>query len=90
MQIQGGVGAGHLGICRLREVLLTPSHTALVLDYAAGGTVFDRLASHAPVAQQQEALCVPEPTARFMFKQLASTMAFLHSNHIAHRCVGFG
>ena len=89
VQIQAGVGAGHVGVLPLKEVLLTPTHTALVLDYAAGGTVFDRLASQRAAqqqAQQPQQLCMPEGSARFLFRQLASTVAFLHSNHIAHRC----
>ena len=37
LQIQGERGAEHPGICRVLEVALTPTHLALVLEYAAGG-----------------------------------------------------
>lgn len=36
LQIQAQTGEGHLNMCHIKEVILTPSHLALVLDYEAG------------------------------------------------------
>ncbi len=36
LQIQAQHGAGHVGLCHLHEVLLTPSHVVLVLEYEPG------------------------------------------------------
>jgi hypothetical protein len=36
LQVQGEGGAGHVGVCHLYEAVLSPTHAALVLEYAAG------------------------------------------------------
>ncbi|GAB4821080.1 hypothetical protein N2152v2_008126 [Parachlorella kessleri] len=82
--IQAQTGEGHINMCHIREVVLTPSHLALVLDYEAGGSVAEFVASRIPLVSKLD-LCISEGLARFMFKQLVSGVDFLHKNHIAHR-----
>ena len=35
----------HPNIIRFKEVILTPTHLAIVMEYAAGGELFDRICS---------------------------------------------
>lgn len=82
--IQAEVGAGSPHMTTLREVLLTPTHLAMVLEYAAGGSCAEYVATQIPRVSRLD-LCVPEEAARFMFKQLAAGVEYLHALHVAHR-----
>ncbi|KAE9606867.1 putative protein kinase CAMK-OST1L family [Lupinus albus] len=66
----------HPNIIRFKEVFLTPTHLALVLEYAAGGELFDRICNNGPFTEYM---------ARFFFQQLISGVGYCHSMQICHR-----
>lgn len=82
--IQAEVGWGSPHMCTLQEVMLTPSHLAMVLDYEAGGSCAEYVAAQIPKVARLE-LCVDEERARYMFRQLIAGVEYLHSLHVAHR-----
>ncbi|KAF1861666.1 hypothetical protein Lal_00026074 [Lupinus albus] len=69
----------HPNIIRFKEVFLTPTHLALVLEYAAGGELFDRICNNGPFTEYMVR------KARFFFQQLISGVGYCHSMQICHR-----
>ncbi|XVF10937.1 hypothetical protein REPUB_Repub07fG0226400 [Reevesia pubescens] len=66
----------HPNIIRFKEVLLTPTHLAIVMEYAAGGELFERICSAGRFSEDE---------ARFFFQQLISGVSYCHSMQICHR-----
>ncbi|KAJ8633818.1 hypothetical protein MRB53_027154 [Persea americana] len=66
----------HPNIVRFKEVLLTPTHLAIVMEYAAGGELFERICSAGRFSEDE---------ARFFFQQLISGVSYCHSMEICHR-----
>ncbi|KAK3025934.1 hypothetical protein RJ639_040850 [Escallonia herrerae] len=66
----------HPNIVRFKEVLLTTTHLAIVMEYAAGGELYERI-SNAGRFNENE--------ARFFFQQLISGVSYCHSMEICHR-----
>lgn len=66
----------HPNIVRFKEVLLTPTHLAIVMEYAAGGELFERICSAGRFSEDE---------ARFFFQQLLSGVSYCHSMQICHR-----
>ncbi|KAH1065367.1 hypothetical protein J1N35_030354 [Gossypium stocksii] len=66
----------HPNIVRFKEVLLTPTHLAIVMEYAAGGELFDRICNAGRFGEDE---------ARFFFQQLISGISYCHSMQICHR-----
>ncbi|XP_077224338.1 serine/threonine-protein kinase SAPK2-like [Tasmannia lanceolata] len=66
----------HPNIIRFKEVLLTPTHLAIVMEYAAGGELFERIRSAGRFSEDE---------ARFFFQQLISGVSYCHSMRICHR-----
>uniref|UniRef100_A0A3Q7FBQ4 non-specific serine/threonine protein kinase n=1 Tax=Solanum lycopersicum TaxID=4081 RepID=A0A3Q7FBQ4_SOLLC len=60
----------HPNIIRFKEVILTPTHLAIVMEYASGGELFERI-SNAGRFNEDE--------ARFFFQQLISGVSYCHS-----------
>lgn len=58
------------------QVLLTPTHLAIVMEYAAGGELFERICSAGRFNEDE---------ARFFFQQLISGVCYCHSMQICHR-----
>ncbi|KAI9101318.1 kinase-like domain-containing protein [Phlyctochytrium arcticum] len=67
----------HPNIIRLVEILDTPTHTCLVLEYASGGELYDLIADHPNL--------LTEDRVRPLFRDLCIAVKYLHDNHIAHR-----
>ncbi|KAK5840272.1 hypothetical protein PVK06_009163 [Gossypium arboreum] len=61
---------------RGHKVLLTPTHLAIVMEYAAGGELFERICSAGRFSEDE---------ARFFFQQLISGVSYCHSMQICHR-----
>ncbi|CAH9128201.1 unnamed protein product [Cuscuta epithymum] len=66
----------HPNIVRFKEVLLTPTHLAIVMEYAAGGELFHRICSVGRFNEDE---------ARFFFQQLIYGVSYCHSMQICHR-----
>ncbi|KAH8514005.1 hypothetical protein H0E87_007024 [Populus deltoides] len=66
----------HPNIVRFKEVLLTPTHLAIVMEYAAGGELFARICSAGRFSEDE---------TRFFFQQLISGVSYCHSMEICHR-----
>ncbi|KAK2981439.1 hypothetical protein RJ640_004053, partial [Escallonia rubra] len=60
----------HPNIIRFKEVLLTPTHLAIVMEYAAGGELFERICNAGRFSEDE---------ARFFFQQLISGVSYCHS-----------
>ncbi|XP_058184910.1 serine/threonine-protein kinase SAPK1-like isoform X2 [Rhododendron vialii] len=61
---------------RGNKVLLTPTHLAIVMEYAAGGELFERICAAGRFSEDE---------ARFFFQQLISGVSYCHSMQICHR-----
>ncbi|GMY11398.1 serine/threonine-protein kinase SAPK2-like [Fagus crenata] len=66
----------HPNIIRFKEVLLTPTHLAIVMEYAAGGELFERICTAGRFTEDE---------ARYYFQQLISGVSYCHSMQICHR-----
>ncbi|XP_076901401.1 serine/threonine-protein kinase SAPK3-like isoform X1 [Bidens hawaiensis] len=66
----------HPNIVRFKEVLLTRTHLAIVMEYAAGGELFSKITSAGRFSEDE---------ARFFFQQLISGVSYCHSMEICHR-----
>lgn len=66
----------HPNIIRFKEVFLTPTHLAIVMEYAAGGELFERICSAGRFSEDE---------ARYYFQQLISGVSYCHSMQICHR-----
>jgi len=66
----------HPNIVRFKEVILTPTHLAIVMEYAAGGELFERICNAGRFSEDE---------ARFFFQQLISGVSYCHSMQICHR-----
>ncbi|KAH9664670.1 serine/threonine-protein kinase SRK2A [Citrus sinensis] len=61
---------------RGRKVVLTPTHLAIVMEYAAGGELFDRICNAGRFSEDE---------GRYFFQQLISGVNYCHSMQICHR-----
>lgn len=66
----------HPNIIRFKEVFLTPTHLAIVMEYAAGGELFKSICNAGRFSEDE---------ARFFYQQLISGVSYCHSMEICHR-----
>nr|KYP49833.1 Serine/threonine-protein kinase SRK2E [Cajanus cajan] len=66
----------HPNIVRFKEVILTPSHLAIVMEYASGGELFERICNAGRFSEDE---------ARFFFQQLISGVSYCHAMEVCHR-----
>ncbi|KAK9287424.1 hypothetical protein L1049_015845 [Liquidambar formosana] len=66
----------HPNIIRFKEVVLTPTHLAIVMEYAAGGELFERICNAGRFSEDE---------ARYFFQQLISGVNYCHYMQICHR-----
>nr|XP_010930862.1 serine/threonine-protein kinase SAPK7 [Elaeis guineensis] len=66
----------HPNIIRFKEVVLTPSHLAIVMEFAAGGELFERICNAGRFSEDE---------ARYFFQQLISGVSYCHFMQICHR-----
>ncbi|KAK8706627.1 hypothetical protein V6N13_050182 [Hibiscus sabdariffa] len=62
--------------CFIIKVTLTPTHLAIVMEYASGGELFERICNAGRFSEDE---------ARFFFQQLISGVSYCHSMQICHR-----
>lgn len=66
----------HPNIVRFKEVILTPTHLAIVMEYASGGELFERICNAGRFNEDE---------ARFFFQQLISGVSYCHAMQVCHR-----
>jgi serine/threonine-protein kinase SRK2 len=66
----------HPNIIRFKEVVLTPTHLGIVMEYAAGGELFERICNAGRFSEDE---------ARYFFQQLISGVSYCHTMQICHR-----
>ncbi|KAH9299458.1 hypothetical protein KI387_031140 [Taxus chinensis] len=66
----------HPNIVRFKEVVLTPTHLAILMEYAAGGELFERICNAGRFSEDE---------ARFFFQQLISGVNYCHAMQVCHR-----
>ena len=84
IQIQADLGEGHVNVIEAKEALLTESHLALVMEYAAGGSLTGYVAERWQHAQAN-GLFLSEAEARYFFRQFIEAVSYCHANCVAHR-----
>ncbi|KAF9624844.1 hypothetical protein IFM89_015398 [Coptis chinensis] len=66
----------HPNIVRFKEVMLTPIHLGIVMEYAAGGELFDEMCTAGRFSEDE---------ARYFFQQLIYGVSYCHSMEVCHR-----
>ncbi|WOK96423.1 serine/threonine-protein kinase SAPK7-like [Canna indica] len=66
----------HPNIIRFKEVVLTPTHLAIVMEYAKGGELFERICDAGRFSEDE---------ARYFFQQLICGVNYCHFRQICHR-----
>ena len=66
----------HDNIVAFKEVRLTPTSLAIVMEYAAGGELFSRVCAKGRFSEDE---------ARYFFQQLISGVSYCHTMSICHR-----
>ncbi|EPS60016.1 hypothetical protein M569_14789 [Genlisea aurea] len=66
----------HPNIIRFKELVLTPTHLAIVMEYAAGGELFERICNAGRFSEDE---------SRYFFQQLICGVSFCHAMQICHR-----
>eukprot|EP00897_Mesotaenium_endlicherianum_P006396 jgi/Mesen1/5785/ME000293S04937 len=66
----------HPNIVRFKEVFLTATHLGIVMEYAAGGELFERICNAGRFSEDE---------ARYFFQQLVSGISYCHNMQICHR-----
>lgn len=85
VQIQAHFGAHHVNVIGAKELILTPSHLALVMELAGGGTLTSRVQDRWDTAHLRNGLFLSEDEARYYFKQCIRTIEYFHTMGVVHR-----
>lgn len=85
VKILADLGDGHLNIVHADEVILTPTHLGLVMEYVSGGNMVQYVTKKRETRELRDGLCLDEDESNFFFRQLIWAVQFCHKNHVAHR-----
>ena len=66
--------------CGMHQVFLTPTHLALVMEYAPGGDLYQHLITRTPFPW------FPENQARWLFQQMLIGLDYCHKQVCARSC----
>lgn len=66
----------HPNIIRFKEVVLTPTNLMIVMEFAAGGELFERICDRGRFSEDE---------ARYFFQQLICGVSYCHHMQICHR-----
>lgn len=75
----------HPNIVKLYEVIDTPEHFYLVLEYVKGRTFSDKLPEIFKMKKKKRTEVIKR-----IFSQLASAVAYCHKEHVVHRDIKTG
>lgn len=84
ISIQADLGEGHINVVNAKEVMLTHTHLALSLEYAAAGSLTSYVAERWQHAQTS-GLFLSEDEARYFFRQFIGAVEYCHGHCVAHR-----
>jgi len=84
IKIQAQLGEGHASIVNAREAVLTEKHLALVMEYAAGGSLTAYVSQRWQHATHT-GLFLGEDEARYFFRQFLNAVDYCHARKVAHR-----
>ncbi|DBA66108.1 TPA: hypothetical protein ACH3X2_003106 [Trebouxia sp. C0005] len=84
IKIQTEIGEGHANLVNVYQLILTPTHLALCMEWASGGSLTSYVADKWQSADPS-GLVMAEDEARYFFKQFISAISYCHQHHIAHR-----
>uniref|UniRef100_A0A7N8X472 Maternal embryonic leucine zipper kinase n=1 Tax=Mastacembelus armatus TaxID=205130 RepID=A0A7N8X472_9TELE len=76
VEIEAMKNLSHQHVCRLYQVIETSTHIFMVLEYCPGGELFDYIVAKDRLSEEE---------TRVFFRQIASAMAYVHSQGYAHR-----
>ena len=85
VQIQAELGEGHVNIIEAKEVLVTHTHLALSLEYAAGGSLTSYVADRWQHSQHA-GLFLSEDEARYFFRVSVCSVSG-HKSMQQHKCL---
>eukprot|EP00877_Chromochloris_zofingiensis_P004441 jgi/Chrzof1/13999/Cz08g20200.t1 len=66
----------NVNVIGFKEVFLTPTHLCIVMEYAAGGELFDRIVKAGRFSEDE---------ARYFFQQLICGVDYCHKSGVCHR-----
>ncbi|KAJ1700681.1 hypothetical protein LUZ63_000460 [Rhynchospora breviuscula] len=66
----------HPNVIRFKEVVLTPTHLAIVMEHASDGVLFDRISNAGPLSEDE---------ARYFFQQLICGVSYCHFMQICNQ-----
>lgn len=66
----------HPNICRLYDVIQTPTHIFLIMEYVEGGELFDYIVKEGKVKEVE---------ARYIFQQIICALEYCHHYRVVHR-----
>lgn len=72
------VSMNHPCVLKLYEYFDRPECCYLILDYADGGTLFDRITTNPKMH-------LPEDICKLFFYQLCNAIGYLHERHVSRR-----
>ncbi|XP_077380315.1 maternal embryonic leucine zipper kinase isoform X1 [Festucalex cinctus] len=76
VEIEAMKNLSHQHICRLYQVIETPTQIFMILEYCPGGELFDYIIAKDRLSEEE---------TRVFFRQIVSAMAYVHSQGYAHR-----
>ena len=85
LQIQANLGEGHVNIINAFEAVLTETHLALVMEYAACGSLTSYVANRWQVAQHT-GLFLSEDEARYFMRVSSTPNALFSSVSLSTKC----
>ena len=74
-----------MNLVSAKEVVLTPSHLAIVMEYCAGGNLTTYVTDRWDTTDERDGLFLTEDEARYFFRQYTDAVDYLHRNKVAHR-----
>ena len=85
LQIAAEVAEDDVNLISVHEAILTPSHLALVMEYAEGGSLVQHVAERWQYAEQH-GLVLSEDETRYLFRVRAARLCTYACEHFCMGC----